>query len=133
MGTRLGVVGAAGSAGLTVAGRVAKGAVGLLPPGSDGLEAVVAVVGATGGRSVGVADIGPELAGPPPTSVLRSVFAWFLAVSLHPTIKIPPSTTICTAKIIRILKYRVDLPRGGNVPWGRSGFGVFIILSADLF
>jgi hypothetical protein len=54
-------------------------------------------------------------------------------VSLQPCRSMPPMTTTCTVKIIiKALKKKVDFPREGVVPWGTSGFGVFI-MAVNLF
>jgi hypothetical protein len=54
-------------------------------------------------------------------------------VSLQPCKSMPPMTTTWTARIIKTLKKKVDFPFTGSVPWGTSGFGVFIRCSVNSF
>jgi hypothetical protein len=87
------------------------------------------VVGVMGGRSPPGGVIGAVEA-----LVKSSVFGLSAeGLGPHPCNKMPPNTTTCTAMTNRTLKNRVDLSRGGKIPWGRSGLGVFITFQVVFF
>jgi hypothetical protein len=98
-----------------------------LPVEGTGAGVLAVVAGAAGvGAYSGVVGVGDVL-----VAVAVSVAPVVEALSLEqPCMRRPPMTTTWMAKIIRILKPILDVALAGNEPWGRSGFGVFIILGA---
>src|SRR6266511_904685 len=95
--------------------------------GVGGARALTAWVACGGGGEVGGAGHGsPAGGGTGGAPVVSRACSVFL---LHPAMSNTPSRTTWMARMANTVMRMWDLPLSGKVPWGTSGFGVFIFKS----
>src|SRR6266498_3500779 len=106
---------------------VGDGAMLVSGTGVGGARAVTGCVACGGGGEVGGAGHGSPAGG---GDGRMPVVSWACSVFLlHPAMSNTPSRTTWMARMANTVMRRWDLPLSGKVPWGTSGFGVFIFKS----